>query len=215
MMSGDYRDFGYTAPGPGNGNVDRALAQRFVDLARGLKGVENVCDLGCGNGYLASKLGALGLNVTGIDASGTGLGIAKRHYATDKVSFVQAKIGTDLTPLLPAGVRFDVVVSSDVIEHLYRPAALIEVAATLLKPGGHLIVGTPYHGYLKNLAISAFDKWDSHHGVHWDGGHIKFFSERTLRDLIVRHGFGEATFHCYGRWPWLWKHMICVARKGR
>jgi SAM-dependent methyltransferase len=116
--------------------------------------------------------------------------------------------------LLPEGSRFDAVVSSDVIEHLYRPAALIEAAATLLKPGGYLIVGTPYHGYLKNLAISVLNKWDFHHGVSWDGGHIKFFSVRTLRDLVARHGFRDVTFHCYGRLPWLWKHMICVARHG-
>ena len=37
---------------------------------------------------------------------------------------------------------------------------------------------------------------------------------RTLRDLVARHGFRDLAFHCYGRLPWLWKHMICVARKG-
>ena len=213
-MSGEYRDFGYTTPGPGNGDVGRALAERFVSLTSRLNGVRHVCDLGCGNGYLASRLGASGLHVTGIDASESGLEIARRHYATDRVTFVRSEIGADLEALLPAGLRFDAVVSSDVIEHLYRPAALVETAAALLKPGGYLIVGTPYHGYLKNLAISVLNKWDSHHGVDWDGGHIKFFSKRTLRDLVVRHGFREATLHCYGRLPWLWKHMICVARSG-
>jgi len=105
-----------------------------------------------------------------------------------------------------------VVVSSDVIEHLYRPADLIKTAAALLKPGGYLIVGTPYHGYLKNLVISALNKWDSHHSVHWDGGHIKYFSVRTLRELVSRHGFGDIRFDYYGRLPWLWKNMICTAR---
>lgn len=127
---------------------------------------------------------------------------------------MRAEIGTDLAPLLPKGLRFDAVVSSDVIEHLYRPAALIETAAAMLKPGGYLIIGTPYHGYLKNLAISILGKWDSHHGVHWNGGHIKFFSERTLHRLVVEHGFEQTQFHFFGRMPWLWKHMICVARRG-
>lgn len=212
-MDGEYRDFGYTAPGAGNGDVDRLLAERFVDLTRQLNGVEYAVDLGCGNGYLASRLGASGLRVTGIDASASGLAIANRNYATDKVRFVRAEIGTDLVTLLPAGLRYDLVVSSDVIEHLYRPATLIETAAALLKPGGHLIIGTPYHGYLKNLAISALNQWDAHHGVHWDGGHIKFFSERTLRSMVVQHGFKQARFHFYGRMPWLWKHMICVAQR--
>ena len=48
-MGGDYRDFGYTLPGPANGNVGRDLAERFVSLTRSLNGVQTVCDLGCGN----------------------------------------------------------------------------------------------------------------------------------------------------------------------
>lgn len=211
-MSTEYRDFGYTAPGPSNENVGRKLADIFVELMRRLDGVSRICDLGCGNGYLASRLSVSGFTVTGVDASASGLEIAARHYANDNVNFIHAEIGTNLNSLLPADALFDAVVSSDVIEHLYRPAELIETAATLLNPGGYLIVGTPYHGYLKNLAIIIVGKWDSHHGVEWDGGHIKFFSKRTLRDLVVRHGFQEPKFHCFGRVPFLWKHMVCIAQ---
>lgn len=213
-MNTEYRDFGYKGPGPANGSVGRNLAEIFVDLTRRLDGVNQICDLGCGNGYLASRLGLSGYQVTGIDASESGLEIAGRHYATDRVNFARAEFGSDLKKVLPENLGFDAVVSSDVIEHLYRPAVLIEAATALLKPGGYLIVGTPYHGYLKNLAISVLNRWDSHHGVNWDGGHIKFFSVRTMRDLIARHGFQDISFHCYGRLPWLWMHMICVARRG-
>ncbi len=213
MTGSDYRDYGYTALGPGNGKVGRLLAERFVHLALSLDDVQYVCDLGCGNGYLASRLGASGLRVTGVDASESGLAIANQSYATDKVRFLRAEIAPSVADRLTTERRFDLVVSSDVIEHLYRPSALIETAGKLLKPGGYLIVGTPYHGYLKNLAISILNQWDAHHGVHWDGGHIKFFSEKTLRSLVVQHGFQHAVFHCYGRLPWLWKHMICVAQK--
>ena len=38
-------------------------------------------------------------------------------------------------------------ISSDVIEHLYRPSDLLEAAVTQLKPGGQILLGTPYHGY--------------------------------------------------------------------
>ena len=213
-MNTEYKEFAFNAPGPSNDDVGRHLAKLFVGLARRLDGVTHICDLGCGNGYLASQLGASGFRVTGIDASESGLAIARRHYATSKVDFVRANIDGDLAKVLPEGMKFDAVVSSDVIEHLYRPAALIEAAAAMLKPGGFLVVGTPYHGYLKNLALSLLDKWDSHHGVEWDGGHIKFFSVRTLRALLTRHGFRDLAFHCHGRFPWLWKHMICVARRG-
>lgn len=214
-MANEYGDFVYTEPGALNGQVGRNLAQKFVDVTRDLQGVERICDLGCGNGNLSFQLGACGFQVTGIDASASGVELATRHYASERVRFLRAEIGDNFQSMLPADFQFDAVVSCDVIEHLYRPAALIEAAGQLLSPGGYLIVGTPYHGYIKNLAISVLNRWDSHHGVHWDGGHIKFFSVRTLSDLVVRHGFELLAIYCHGRVPYLWKHMICVARKAR
>lgn len=74
------------------------------------------------------------------------------------------------------------------------------------------MISTPYHGYLKNLALSAFNKWDKHHTPLWHGGHIKFWSRRTLTSLIEANGFRVTEFHGVGRAPWLWKSMILVAR---
>ena len=126
--------------------------------------------------------------------------------------FVCARIDADL-PAALGSERFDAVISGDVIEHLYRPADLIECASELLKPGGWLVLSTPYHGYLKNLALSVLDGWDVHHTVGWEGGHIKFFSVKTLSSLVTGNGFDIGRFHYFGRAPWLWKNMICVARK--
>lgn len=212
-MSEKYQDFGYTDATPGNGHAGYQLAKKFVELSRGLHGVTSVCDLGCGNGYIASRLGTLGVEVTGIDASFSGVAIANQNFATEKVRFVRAEFAPELAEILELGFQFDLVVSSDVIEHLYRPAVLLEAAFALLKPGGYLIIGTPYHGYLKNLALSILDGWDAHHTVDWDGGHIKFFSVKTLSSLVTRHGFELMGFHFLGRAPWLWKNMICVAKK--
>ena len=174
--------------------------------------MESVCDLGSGNGYLAGQLARHGYRITGIDASATGIALAKRFYATDSVEFICNEITPGLVGSRLKPGSFDAVVSSDVIEHLYRPSLLVETAALLLKPRGILLIGTPYHGYVKNLAISVLDKWDAHHAVDWDGGHIKFYSVRTLHGLVSRHGFEDINFHFYGRLPWLWKNMICTAR---
>jgi len=59
-----------------------------------------------------------------------------------------------------------------VIEHLFLPRALLRFAAKVLKPSGSLILSTPYHGYLKNLALALTGKLDKHFTVLWDGGHI-------------------------------------------
>ena len=75
------------------------------------------------------------------------------------------------------------------------------------------MVGTPYHGYLKNLAISLLNKWDAHHTTLWDGGHIRFFSVKTLTELVTENGFEVIRFYFFGRCPFLWKNMICLARR--
>ena len=212
-MISDYKDFGSLRPEPGDGESGKHLAPILVALISKQTGVRSICDLGCGNGYLANKLGVLGYNVTGVDAAESGIAIARKFHTANDVKFVCAQFGEEIVKILPREKEFDLVVSSDVIEHLYRPAVLMETACQILKPGGHLLICTPYHGYMKNLVLSVLNKWDAHHGVHWDGGHIKFFSVKTLTSLVSHHGFVEIRFQYFGRAPWLWKNMICHARK--
>jgi hypothetical protein len=73
-------------------------------------------------------------------------------------------------------------------------------------------VSTPYHGYLKNLLIALLGRYDQHHTVLWDGGHIKFFSRKTLESMLTEHGFIMEQFCGIGRVPLLWKSMVVLAR---
>jgi len=105
----------------------------------------------------------------------------------------------------------DVITAIEVIEHLFDPERFLVNAAKMLRPGGRLLLSTPYHGYLKNLAISLGNGWDKHFGVHQPGGHIKFFSPATLERMLLKTGFTGLKFTFVGRYPLLWKSMICVA----
>ena len=206
MATPSYTEFEWHAESAGNGESGERLTQVFIELVKKLNDVKTICDLGCGNGHISGRLSTLGYDVTGVDASASGIQIARRAYPD--VSFIEALIDRhrDLG-------QFDLVISSDVIEHMYRPSALLEAAQTILKPGGHILIGTPYHGYLKNLVLAATGRMDSHFSVLHDGGHIKFFSVKTLSSLMKNHAFEDLSFAFYGRAPWLWKNMICHARK--
>lgn len=206
-------EYRYSSPGYSHPSVQRGLNQLLLHTVG--KGVSRVCDLGCGNGNFALELSPNVDRIVGVDKSSSGIDVAvKSKGAFTNVSFVESPIDEALpAKLLEDGGLFDAVISIDVIEHLFLPRALIDVAWQVLRPGGRLIVCTPYHGYLKNLAISIVGHWDSHHGVHWDGGHIKFFSVRTLTALVAERGFDSIRFQFFGRAPYLWKNMICTARK--
>ncbi len=171
-------------------------------------GVEKIIDAGCGNGYIAAYLASLNYEVVGIDISSDGIDIARKAYSNCR--FETRSVYADLSDLMD---DVDVVISSEVIEHLYSPQTFIKNMFSVVRPGGYLILTTPYHGYLKNLALSITNQWDKHHTVDWEGGHIKFFSERTIKLLLEEAGFGEIIYSNAGRLPWLWKSMVCRVQK--
>ncbi len=183
------------------------LAAPIRDILAELN-ARSVLDLGCGNGALAHWLRNCGFNVTGCDVDGGGLEIA----LAGKSGAVFKQVGVYDPPERLGQSGFDAVYSTEVIEHLFSPASLPNFARAVLRPGGHLIVTTPYHGYLKNVLIAMTDKWDSHHTPLWEGGHIKFWSRRTLSALLERDGFEVVGFKGAGRVYGLWKSMILIAR---
>lgn len=108
---------------------------------------------------------------------------------------------------------FDLVISTEVVEHLYDPRAFARGCFKALRLGGRFILSTPYHGYLKNLALSLAGKWDFHANPLWDGGHIKLWSRRTLSRLLSEAGFSNLQFRGTGRLPWLWMSMVRAGDK--
>jgi 2-polyprenyl-6-hydroxyphenyl methylase/3-demethylubiquinone-9 3-methyltransferase len=167
-----------------------------------------VFDLGCGNGVVAKTLAADGYDVTAVDTSETGIEMARRAG----VSGCRFEVASAYDDLGARFGLFDAVISLEVVEHLFSPAAYAQTVKGLLGPGAPAIVSTPYHGYLKNLAISITGKWDTHLAPNWEGGHIKFFSRDTLRQLFAEAGLHETAFLRAGRIAPLAKSMIGVYR---
>ena len=109
--------------------------------------------------------------------------------------------------------QYPVVTSLEVVEHVFFPRQYALTLYSLLEFGGVTIISTPYHSYLKNLAISITGKMDKHFTALWDYGHIKFWSMKTLSKLLREVGFVDIRFVRVGRIPVLAKSMIAIARK--
>jgi 2-polyprenyl-6-hydroxyphenyl methylase/3-demethylubiquinone-9 3-methyltransferase len=167
-----------------------------------------VLDLGCGNGSAAAHLSKNGFTPTGIDPSESGIEQARSNFSN-----IEFHIGSAYDSLKEKHGSFPVVMSLEVVEHVYSPRDFAQTIFDVLVPGGLVILSTPYHGYLKNLLIAITNSYDRHHDPLWDHGHIKFWSMDTLSQLLEEIGFAQIRFDRVGRIPPLAKSMIALARK--
>ena len=180
-----------------------ALA-RILDVAS----PRRLFEVGCGNGAIANWLHSRGIEVTGIDFSESGIMEAHRAYPGLRLA-----LGSAYDDLAALYGQFPVVISLEVVEHLYFPRKFAKTVFDLLEPDGMAIISTPYHGYLKNLVLALSGRLDAHFTALWDGGHIKFWSERTMQTLLEEAGFEKIAFRGVGRIPLLAKSMVVTAVK--
>lgn len=169
-----------------------------------------ILDLGCGNGYFVKYLLSQGYNVYGVDSSEEGIAIAKK---TNPDRFFLQDLSKNKLPKEIRHMKFDTIISTELIEHLYNPFSFVNLCRDILQDSkGELILSTPYHGYFKNLMLSVFNKWDKHTNPVAVGGHIKFWSKGTLSRLLTEGGFLVTDFKGCGRMPYFWKSMVIKAR---
>jgi SAM-dependent methyltransferase len=158
----------------------RAYVQRRKAVAlRRLAGDEaTIIDVGCGSGQLLDLLrrhGPKGWRLIGNDFS---------DLAAENVQRLGLEYLGGRFEELDTELRFDVVVLNQTLEHLERPAAVVEKAALLLRPGGILFIETPSTDSLDARAFRR-RRWGGYHFPrHWT-----LFTEQTLGRLVGEHGF--------------------------
>ena len=119
----------------------RVIVEHCEHRSRQLGRRLNVLDVGCGNGSNSLPLASLGHHLLGIDISPESV-----KYADDRNPFSNARFMVyDLTKQL-LSEKFDLVVCSEVLEHLTDPGPLVRAMAEALEPGGLLVITVP-NGY--------------------------------------------------------------------
>lgn len=197
------------APSPSHAYLLPVVARELDALGDGLPADgRRLFDLGCGNGSVGAWAAARGWRVAGIDPSQDGIALARETYPQ-----LALEPGSAYEDLAARFGTFPAVLSLEVVEHLYDPPCFASRLHDLLEPGGTAIVSTPYHGYVKNLAVALAGRFDGHVNALKTGGHIKFFSVATLGRLLEGAGLRVARIHRCGRLGPLAKSMIAVATR--
>jgi len=128
-----------------------------------------ILEIGCSGGPLMQRLRAAGYtDLTGIDVSAPAIELAQAR-GVPNVSVM------DGAALEFADTRFDLVIASDVLEHIENEAKALSEWTRVLKPGGQLLVFVPAHSYL----------WSEHDVVNH---HFRRYSRAGLVAALIRAG---------------------------
>ena len=121
-------------------HVINPLRAEYISSKVELEG-KTLLDVGCGGGILAEALHDKGAIVTGIDAAGPGIEIAKHHAKkNNKLIDYQESTAEDL--IQKNSEKYDVVTCLEVLEHVPDPKLLVKTCIDLLKPNGDLFLST-------------------------------------------------------------------------
>jgi 2-polyprenyl-3-methyl-5-hydroxy-6-metoxy-1,4-benzoquinol methylase len=149
----------------------KELLSHFATLSPGKK----LIDYGCNSGFFLAVAQENGWDTIGAEISEEAREICQNRglKVTDLHAFYH-----DYAPK-----SYDVILSSEVIEHMEFPAEFFKRAYELLKPGGILYVTTPNFDALERKILG--DKYDI---VNFPE-HLCFFNKRSLRKCGEQHGF--------------------------
>ncbi|XP_060531581.1 ubiquinone biosynthesis O-methyltransferase, mitochondrial [Cylas formicarius] len=169
-----------------------------------LQGLD-VLDVGCGGGILSEPLAKLGGRVTGIDAANEAIDIAKKHaeHNSLRINYLCTSIDNYCST---NEEKHDVVVASEILEHVTEKEKFIKACLRCLKPYGSIFITTINKTFLSQFVaiylaenILQLVPKGTHH-------YSKFYEPHKLQNLLSNNGIRTLLVHgmCWNIWTNTW-----------
>lgn len=165
------------------------LVRHFSRDARSLRPLKGLAllDIGCGGGLLSEPLSRMGADVTGIDPAPGNVDIARAHAAQSGLTVTYEAETAEV--LVERGVRFDVVVALEVVEHVADVGLFVRTAGRLVAEGGVLVLSTlnrtPKSFALAIVGAEYVLRWLPPGTHRWE----KFVTPEELEATLAAAGF--------------------------
>ncbi len=172
---------------------------------------ETILDIGCGNGYLLYQFRHSYARLIGLEFSPERLTQAQRNLT--EFNFLPVQGSAEQMPEI-ATASIDRIISADTIEHIPDVYAAVNEMFRVLKPGGVLVINTPNIAFIKKRLLLCLGRFPAtsqpNEGLGdsllFDGGHLHYFTFRSLGKLLQRAGFQLQKTVGYG--PFLFLHNL-------
>jgi len=227
----DAVEFDYFEESRGATAHDERRVHEYI-ISKLPRNINTILDVGCGKGWVAEHFLPKGVKVHSLDVSTSNPVRAKELYPSED----HTGIAADSFSLPFLNDSFDVVIASEIIEHVVDPAKFVKELSRVVKKGGRLLVTTPYKEKLiYYLCVHCNKRTPAN-------AHIHSFDEKKLESYYNGEDLKEFEYEIFGNklliflrtyvilqfFPfWLWKmkdkfanlffrkpiHIICVYKK--
>ncbi len=170
------------------GTSSQPILDTAMRVIKGSKIEGGLLEFGAGTGEFLSKLIDYGYagKMIGVDL------LERPQHLPHSVEWVQADLNN---PLPFSDASFDVVVSTEVIEHLENPRAVVREFNRLLKPSGRVILTTPNQESIRSFCCLVFG---GHYAAFQDScypAHITPLLRKDIQRIFLEAGFSAPDFH--------------------
>ena len=180
-------------------DINRRLSVIFDELLTIDMSGLRVLDLGCGSGWFSLQAGKRGGKVFSLDISQSLAKITKERTS-------QNSLAADAAALPFQAHQFDIVISSEMLEHLSEPERSIEEISRVLASGGLVALTTPNRKWLWLVKLASTFKLRPY------GGYENFLSFKDVANFIDMHGLRIICHYGFHPWPFQLSVLHRVSR---
>lgn len=155
-----------------------------------------VLEIGCGSGTIIGYLAG--------EKSCRTLAVEPDAVMADKTASLGVEVlrgsieDAQLQQQLAARGPFDAIIFADVLEHLQNPWEMLSVVRPWLGPRGAVLASIPNVAHWTIRLNLLLGKWDYTTGYLMDQTHLRWFTQKTARQLFTDTGYYLTSFHA--RW---------------